>query len=157
MLTYAGTVAWFVLFRTQFKQFPPLQPFILIPQKVLCKSCSMLLCSHANLKRSYFVSACVTYIQYASYVMYQSYSESNLRWSVNKTSNEKMNYYVKNTYILKLLLNLVTAGIEALVSGNKFCMPVSKKSAACELSHVLTPSINSSLLLKRCDRNQFFR
>jgi hypothetical protein len=30
-------------------------------------------------------------------------------------------------------------------------MPVSKKSAAIELSHVLTPSINSSLLLKCCD------
>jgi hypothetical protein len=27
-----------------------------------------------------------------------------------------------------------------------------KKSAACELSHVLTPSINSSLSVKRCER-----
>jgi hypothetical protein len=51
-------------------------------------------------------------------------------------------------YILKLILNVVTAGIEALVvPGNKFCMPVSKKSAACELSHVLTPFITFSLLL----------
>jgi hypothetical protein len=31
-------------------------------------------------------------------------------------------------------------------------MPLSKKSAACELRHVLTPFINSSLLLKHCDR-----
>jgi hypothetical protein len=87
--------------------------------------------------------------------------ESNLWRAVNKTSNEKKKYlYTKNTYILKLLLNVVTAGIEALVaSGNKFCMPVSKKSAACELSHVLIPSINFSLLvlLKHCDLNQFFR
>jgi hypothetical protein len=33
----------------------------------------------------------------------------------------------KNTYILKLLLNVVTAGIEVLVSGNKICMPVSRE------------------------------
>jgi hypothetical protein len=59
-------------------------------------------------------------------------------------------------YIIKLLLNVVTAGIEALViSGNMFYMSVSKKSAAYELSHVFTPSINS-LLLRRCDPNQFF-
>jgi hypothetical protein len=62
----------------------------------------------------------------------------------------------KNTYILKLLLNIVTTRIEALVIWrSKFFMPMSKKSAACECSHVLTPSINS--LLKRCDLNQFFR
>jgi hypothetical protein len=65
---------------------------------------------------------------------------------------EKNHYIQKNMYILKLLLNIVTTGTEALVIlGNKFCMPVSKKSAACELSHILTPSINSSLLLKCCD------
>jgi hypothetical protein len=58
--------------------------------------------------------------------------------------------YTKNMYLLKLLLNVVTAGIETLVmSGNKFCTPVSKKTAVCELSH-------SSLLLKCCDPNQFF-
>jgi hypothetical protein len=32
--------------------------------------------------------------------------------------------YAKNTYILKLLLNIVTGGTETLVSGNIFCMPV---------------------------------
>jgi hypothetical protein len=37
--------------------------------------------------------------------------------------------------------------------GISSCMPMSKKSAACELSHVLTPSINS-LLFKCCDHNQ---
>jgi hypothetical protein len=36
-------------------------------------------------------------------------------------------------------------------------MPVSNKSATCELSHVFTPSINYSLLLKHCDPNQFFQ
>jgi hypothetical protein len=41
--------------------------------------------------------------------------------------------------------------------GISFCMPVSKKSAACDLSHVLTPTITSSLLSKWCDPNQFFR
>jgi hypothetical protein len=55
-------------------------------------------------------------------------------------------------YILKLLLNVVAAGIEALlICGNKFFMHVSKKSAACELSHFLTPSISYSFLLKLCD------
>jgi hypothetical protein len=64
----------------------------------------------------------------------------------------------KNTYIFMLLLNLVTPGIEALVvSGNKFLYAGVEKSAACELSHILTPSINSSLLLKSFDLNRFFR
>jgi hypothetical protein len=35
-------------------------------------------------------------------------------------------------YIHMLLLNIVTAEIEAFVLGNKICIPVSKKSAACE-------------------------
>jgi hypothetical protein len=60
------------------------------------------------------------------------------------------------TYIIKLLLNAVTVGTEALVSEILLCMPVSKKSAAWELRHVLTASSNS-LLLKRCDPNQSFR
>jgi hypothetical protein len=55
-------------------------------------------------------------------IKYEGYSESNLWWTVNKTSNERKNIlYTKNMYVLKLLLNIVTAGIEALVaSGNKF-------------------------------------
>jgi hypothetical protein len=66
--------------------------------------------------------------------------------------------YTKNVYVLKLLLNVVTARIEALVvSGNKLLYALSKKSAAYDISHSLTPSINSSLLLKNCDCNQFFR
>jgi hypothetical protein len=91
--------------------------------------------------------------------MYVGYSESNLQWAVNKTSNDKkIIMYQTNTYILKLLLNVVNAGIQALViSGNKFCVPVSKKSAARELSHVLTPSNNFSLLLKCYASNQFLR
>jgi hypothetical protein len=36
-------------------------------------------------------------------------------------------------------------------------MPVSKKSATCELSQVLKPLVNSTLLLKRCDPSHFFR
>jgi hypothetical protein len=48
--------------------------------------------------------------------------------------------YKKNTYVFKLLLNIVPAGIEA-----------------CELNHVLICSINSSLLLKLCRHNQIFR
>jgi hypothetical protein len=52
--------------------------------------------------------------------------------------------YAKYKYVLKILLNIVIAGIETLVvSGENFCIPVSKNSAACELSHILTPSINS--------------
>jgi hypothetical protein len=49
------------------------------------------------------------------------YSESNLWWPVNKTGNEKKNVlYTKNTHIFKLLINIVTAEIEALIiSGNK--------------------------------------
>jgi hypothetical protein len=53
------------------------------------------------------------------------------------------------------LFNTVTAGIEVLVSGNKFlyaCLP----SVSC---HVLSTFINPSLLilLKLCDLSQIFR
>jgi hypothetical protein len=66
--------------------------------------------------------------------------------------------YIKNTYILKLLLNVVTARLEALILGNTFLYArVKELFDARELSHVLTPSINSSLLLQLCDSNQFFR
>jgi hypothetical protein len=61
------------------------------------------------------IRACKTY--------YEGYSESNL---YKMPSEKKKLLYTKNMYILKLLLSIVTAGIEALVvSGYKFCMPVS--------------------------------
>jgi hypothetical protein len=60
-------------------------------------------------------------------------------------------------YILKPLLNLVTARIEAFVSRSNFLYACVKEVRPCELNYVLTPSINSSLLLKSCDPNQFFR
>jgi hypothetical protein len=37
-------------------------------------------------------------------------------------------FHNRNTYVLKLLVNVVSARVETLVSGNK-CMPVSKESA----------------------------
>jgi hypothetical protein len=66
--------------------------------------------------------------------------------------------YTKNTYILKLLLNIVTAGIEALVaSGNKFLY--ARDSEICRLC--AQPRFDTFqqlvLLLKRCDPKQFFR
>jgi hypothetical protein len=53
---------------------------------------------------------------------YEGYSECNFRRAVTKEAiRKKINYIQKNMYILKLLLNLIIAGIEALiVSGNKF-------------------------------------
>jgi hypothetical protein len=55
---------------------------------------------------------------------YQGHSESKFWLAVNKTSNEKKIFimvYTKYIYIHKLLLNVVTAGIEAFViSRNKF-------------------------------------
>jgi hypothetical protein len=60
------------------------------------------------------------------------YSESNLRWAVTKTSNEKqILLYTRNTYILQLLLKVVTAGTEAFVSGNN-CLYASVKKV-CRL------------------------
>jgi hypothetical protein len=41
--------------------------------------------------------------------------------------------------------------------GISFYIPVSKKPATCEFNHILTPSINFSLLMKHCDLNQYFR
>jgi hypothetical protein len=44
----------------------------------------------------------------------------------------------KNSYILKPLLNIVTTELRHLsCRGISFCMPVSKKSATHELSHIL--------------------
>jgi hypothetical protein len=55
-----------------------------------------------------------------------------------------------------LLLNVVAPGTEEIVLGNKvFVFLCQKKSAVCELSHIRTRSINSSLLLKGCDLSQF--
>jgi hypothetical protein len=45
---------------------------------------------------------------------YEVYSESNLSWAVNKTMRKKL-LYRSSTYIIKLLLSIVTAGTEALV------------------------------------------
>jgi hypothetical protein len=58
-------------------------------------------------------------------------------------------------YILKLLLNVVTTGNKALVIlGNKFCTLVSKKSAACETSHVMygktLKSLHRTIQNKKC-------
>jgi hypothetical protein len=53
-------------------------------------------------------------------------------------------------YILRLLPNIVTTRVAALgILENKFLYACVKE--ACELSHILTPSINSPLLLKHCD------
>jgi hypothetical protein len=66
--------------------------------------------------------------------------------------------YTKNTYIrvLSYFSTLSTPELRHFYQGISFCMSMSKKSATCELSHVLTPFINS-LLLKRFDLGQFFR
>jgi hypothetical protein len=54
--------------------------------------------------------------------IYEGYSESNLPWGVKKQAKREQHLlYTQNKYILKLLLNVVTACTEALVvSGNKF-------------------------------------
>jgi hypothetical protein len=55
--------------------------------------------------------------------IYEGYAESNIWWAVNKTSSEKKKPLLctKSAYILKLLLNAVTAKTEALVIlWNKF-------------------------------------
>jgi hypothetical protein len=68
------------------------------------------------------------------------------------TNNEKKKFDYKQK-ILKLLLNMLTSRIEALVSRNKFLYAC----ATCELSHNLMTSIYSSLLLNLCDPIHFFR
>jgi hypothetical protein len=88
-------------------------------------------------------------------ILCESYSESNLCWAVNKQWENKN--YIQKIRTYALLLNVVTAKIEALVlSGNKFLYACVRENAARELGHILTPSINSSLLLQRNDFNQFF-
>jgi hypothetical protein len=55
-------------------------------------------------------------------VIYEGYLKSNLQWAVNKTSNkEQIIVYKKYVHTRKLVLNIVTVEIEALVvSGNTF-------------------------------------
>jgi hypothetical protein len=81
-------------------------------------------------------------------------------WEV--TSNEllttqamrkKKFYYthIQKYIILQLLLNIVTAGIEALVmSGNGFCMPATKKSAGCELHSLYRGGGGRTIQNKQC-------
>jgi hypothetical protein len=60
--------------------------------------------------------------RYGAFVAnYEGYSESNLRWAVNNTSNEKIFLLLtKNKYSLQLYHYLITAGIETFViTGNK--------------------------------------
>jgi hypothetical protein len=55
---------------------------------------------------------------------YEGYSERNIWWATRKRV-----LYTKNTYILKLLLKVVSAGTGALVvSGNKFCVWLCQRS-----------------------------
>jgi hypothetical protein len=54
--------------------------------------------------------------------------ESNIQGAVNRKSNEKKVIY-KKYVILELLLDVVTARIEALVLGNKFLYAYVKTSA----------------------------
>jgi hypothetical protein len=57
---------------------------------------------------------------------------------LTKQAMRKRIYYMqKKLYVLQLLLNVVTAGIEALVFGNKSLYACVKKYAACGLSQVL--------------------
>jgi hypothetical protein len=53
--------------------------------------------------------------------IYEGYSESNLQRAVNKKVMRKyILFYTKNTYIIKVILNVVTPGIEVLVLEDKF-------------------------------------
>jgi hypothetical protein len=70
-------------------------------------------------------------------------------WKANSgdllTKQAMRKKYTNNTYILKLLIDVDAAGIEALLHREiSFCVPVSKNSASCELSCLLTPSMNFS-------------
>jgi hypothetical protein len=46
---------------------------------------------------------------------YEGYSEINVRWAVKKTRRKNILLYTKVSYIIRLLLNIITLSIEALV------------------------------------------
>jgi hypothetical protein len=81
-----------------------------------------------------------------------------LRLSENKQKkNEKKLLCTKISHV-HVLLNVFIDGTEALfATKNYFQMHASKKSALCELSQALTPSIQFLLLLKSCYLNQLFK
>jgi hypothetical protein len=70
-------------------------------------------------------------------------SESTSSELLRKPAIRKIVFYAIDIYTFKLLLNVVAAGIEVFVPGNTFWYICDKQSAVCELSNVLTPSINS--------------
>jgi hypothetical protein len=84
------------------------------------------------------------------------YSEVTASELLTKQVMRKNVLYTENMYIFELILNLVTTGLVLVISGSEFCMPVSKKSAACGLCHILTPSVNFLLLMKHCYSKQLF-
>jgi hypothetical protein len=73
---------------------------------------------------------------------YEGYSESNRQWAAGKQAI-RTNFLLhtkRNAHKHNLIFNLVTTGTEALVVlGDIIVYVCAKKSAACELSHVLTP------------------
>jgi hypothetical protein len=75
-------------------------------------------------------------------------------WTLLLSAEEQKSFGVVESHIRLLLTKFDIGGFHYL--GINFRVHGSEKSAACELSRILTPSINCSLLLKGCDRNQFF-
>jgi hypothetical protein len=95
------------------------------------------------------ISAWGSYTQFARRTIHQaSWFQKYMRTIRKVTSGELLTRQAtrkkviafKIYYILHLFLNVVTPGIEALVSGNKYFMPVSTKFAACEFTHRHSPS-----------------
>jgi hypothetical protein len=95
-----------------------------------------------------------SYLSHVSYILvtdcyYEDYLENNY-WECYQNKQLEKNYYIKTLYISRLLLNRVTVGIEAFVSRSKSLYACAKEvcclsdlSAACQICHILTPSINS--------------
>jgi hypothetical protein len=79
--------------------------------------------------------------------MCEDYSESNFWRAVNKASDEKKS--IHKIYVLNLSHFSMQSQPEMkhfLYGGISFCIFVSKKSAACELSHVLYCNIRTYVL-----------
>jgi hypothetical protein len=52
--------------------------------------------------------------------LYYGYSKSSIGELLTKQAMGKRVLHIKNTYMLKLIINLLTDETEAIVSGNKF-------------------------------------
>jgi hypothetical protein len=88
---------------------------------------------------------------------YEGYAETSGELLTKQAVRKKTIIYKKNAYILKLLLNVVTDGIEAFViSGNNFLYACAKEVCPPWAEPCFDTFHQLPIIIEHCDLNQFF-